>query len=297
METDVIQNGFFVRVERVSNILNAILTFQGITTLLIILVVLALTVFFLQSFYRMRLLVSSASQGKKNMSFVGVLSALSDAFGKLFHNIFILLPIFAGILLILLSVKWVLDITGSINRFVEREKRIHELTVAIKYMEQSEKVFDVRILSVDNGITKLRINYDASDPDDSSVPVVEWRKDLSIEGTDIYFDCIVLNFSYSEITSGRQKNIAIPYRIFSNVVPAAKGIYLHETSAEIPEEDDYGFIPPVYRQRLMQLLTDEAFSRDMGVRSVNGSAVHRYVYTGQRFKVKIENSGGIRFEL
>jgi hypothetical protein len=79
-------------------------------------------------------------------------------------------------------------------------------------------------------------------------------------------------------------------------VSAEKGIYLHETSAEIPEQDDYGFIPPVYRQRLMQLLTDKEFSRDMGVRSVNGSAVHRYVYTDQRFKVKIENSGGIRFE-
>ncbi|MDR3342279.1 MAG: hypothetical protein LBT14_05730 [Treponema sp.] len=286
---------FFNKMDTFSDFLVSIFTVKGIAVCSVLFFGIIAGVFFLQSFYKAHLLVAAASGGQKKMSIGAVVSAILEALGKIAHNFLTLLPILAGIIVALLAITGVMKVIVSINDFVEREKRIHELSVAIKYLEQSEKVLAVRVLSVTNGVTQLRIDYSAADPDNTAVPFAEWRREITIPGTDIFFDCMVLNFTYSEITSGRQKNIAIPYRIFSNVVSAQDGIYLHASAFEIPEEDDYGFIPSVYRERLLQLLTDADFAQNMGVRSVNGSALHRWVNTGDRFSIKIEQTGGIRF--
>jgi hypothetical protein len=258
---------------------------------------LAVIVFFCQSLYRTRLLAAAASAGGKKRRLAGaVLSALVEALGKIITHFFVLLPMLGGIVAAVFLASGIMGAVSSVSEFVERERRIRELTVAIKYLDQSSKVIDVRVLSVTNGRSSLRLSYSAADPADPSVPPVSWKRDMEIQGTDIFFDCMVLNFTYSEVASGRQKNIAVPYRVFSNLVPAREGITLHETAFTIPPDDDFGDIPPVYRDRLRQLLEDEAFARDMGVRSVNGSAPHRRVKAGDRFSVRIEQSGGVRFE-
>ncbi|MDR0411162.1 MAG: hypothetical protein LBH75_04225 [Treponema sp.] len=289
METnqDVI-NGIIV----VSDFLSSLLTVKGLLVFIIIFFAVTTVLFFFQSFYRMRLLVSASSTVKKK-SAGAVFSALFESFGKLAQNFMVLAPILAGIILILVLAGGVLKMTAAVNAFVEREKHIRELSIAVKYLDQSEKAIAVRVDSVSNGITTLRLSYSARSPEDASIPIVDWRKEITIQGVDIYFDCLVLNFTYSQIMSGRQKNIAIPYRIFSNVVPAEEGVSLLDNMMDAAEEDGFGFIPPVYGERLKQLLSDEQFAKDMGVRSVNGSAPHRIVNVGDRFSVRIEQSGGV----
>lgn len=286
------QSDFFQKLESFSNWIASILSFKGIVIIAVVFFGAIAAVLFFQSFYRTSLLAAAASGGEKKFRKSVLFSAIADAVGKLLQNILVLLPILAGIIAALAITAGVMKIVISINDFVEREKRIHELSVAIKYLDQSQKVMNVSVTSIVDGLTRLRITYSASDPD-NAVPPVKWRKDIEIPGNDIFFDCMVLNFTYSEITSGgKQANIAIPYRVFSNIVSANEGRKLNEIT-EIPEEDDYGFIPTVYKERLTQLLTDEKFAKEMGVRSVNGSAPHRIVNAGDKFTVRIEAVGGV----
>ena len=47
---------------------------------------------------------------------------------------------------------------------------------------------------------------------------------VSIPGENIYVDCDVYNFTYSLIEKGEAQNIAVPYRIYSDIVPPEQGI-------------------------------------------------------------------------
>jgi uncharacterized membrane protein len=277
----------------ISDFLSSILTINGLLLFIILFFVITVILFFMQSLYRTRLLVSAANFGSRKSTAGAFFSALFECFEKIIHNFAVLVPILAGIILTLIMTSGILKLTAAVNEFIDREKHISELSIAIKYLEQSEKVLEVKIDSVSDGITTLRLNYTAKNPSDASVPSVEWKKDIAIHGFDIYFDCLVLNFTYSEIAGGRQSNIAIPYRVFSNVVPAEQGVSLLGDMTSMAEEDDFGFIPPIYGERLKQILSDEQVARDMGVRSTNGSAPHRIVRAGDRFSVRIEQSGGV----
>ncbi|MDR0557803.1 MAG: hypothetical protein LBG43_08075 [Treponema sp.] len=251
-------------------------------------------VFFLHTYYKNSLLARSAGK-KKRLPVVFV--SLCEALGKIISNFLILLPILGGIVIAAGVTLGVFKAVSSVNQFIDREKEIKALTIAINYLNQSDKTLDLRVRSVIDGAVTLRLDYKATDPDDSSVPPVEWTKTITIQGTEIHVDCMVFNFSYSEVGAGRQRNIAIPYRVFSNTVAAVDGIALFSED-EIAPEDDYGFIPVVYRERLARLLADADYARDMGVRSVNGSDVWRAnVRTGDRFRIKVEQTGGLTLEM
>ncbi|MDR0645165.1 MAG: hypothetical protein LBG05_09755 [Treponema sp.] len=277
----------------ISDFLSSILTAKRLLFFIVMFFVVMAVLFFLQSFYRLRLLISASPIEKKKNNVGALFSALFEGFEKIMQNFAVLVPILAGIIAALILASGVLKLTIALNEFIEREKRIRELSIAIKYLEQSEKVLAVKVDSVSNGRTMLRLNYTAKNPEDDSIPSVEWKKEIVIQGVDIYFDCLVLNFTYSEITSGRQRNIAIPYRVFSNIVPAEQGVSLLDHMTDVAEEDGFGFIPSIYGERLKQILSDEQFAKDMGVRSANGSAPHRIVNTGDRFSIRIEQSGGV----
>lgn len=251
------------------------------------------TIFFLHTYYKNSLLAHSAGK-KKRLPVVFV--SLGEACGKIISNFLILLPILGGIVVAAGLMLGVFKAVSSINQFIDREKEIQALTIAINYLNQSDKTLDVRIRSVADGAATLRLDYRAFDPNDSSAPPVEWTKTITIQGAEIHFDCMVFNFSYSEVGAGRQRNIAIPYRVFSDKIAPADGVALF-TGDEISPEDDYGFIPVAYRERIARLLTDADYARDMGVRSVNGSDVWRAnVRAGDRFRIKVEQTGGLTLE-
>jgi hypothetical protein len=224
-------------------------------------------------------------------------SIFLESSGKFFSNFFKLLIAPAALVIIFALMAGLTGILRSVNETLVRQKTINELTVAIKYLEQREKFLDVTILSVQDNAVKMEIRYTARDSTDPAVPQVQWRRTEEMAGTDIYFDCLILNFTYSEIGGGRQKNIAIPYRIFSNAVAPLEGKKINEfIAAEIPQEDSFGEIPQNYREILQRLLENrDGFMKESGIRSINGSALHREVRPGERFRLVIEQSGGIRF--
>jgi hypothetical protein len=251
-------------------------------------------VFFLHSYYKNSLLARSA--GKKK-SFPVVFISVYESFGKIAGNFLILLPVLGGIIIAAGVALGISKTVSTINAFIEREKQIKALTIAVNYLNQSDKTLDIWVRSADADGATIKIDYKAVNPSDTSVPPIAWTKTLSIAGTELHFDCVVFNFSFSEIGAGRQRNIAVPYRVFSNKIAAIDGIKLFGEDESLPEEDDYGFIPQIYREQLKKLLTDADFAHEMGVRSVNGSDVWRAnVKIGDHFRIKVEQTGGLTME-
>lgn len=239
----------------------------------------------------------AAGQGFNGLN---VLFTLFDTVSSLFARLLVHLPALALVALVGISVISINETIQRLEQSTAARERIQELQTVLKNLQRSVKVADIRILSTQGDITKMQIDF--YDPAQSSVP--REQRELSIPGTDIYFDTIVLNFDYSEIAAGRRVNIAIPYRIFSNKVAQLDGIPLNAVDGEgIPyifnraEDDVYGISPDAYRERLQELLdlikTEES-ARSAGiVRSVYGSAVHKRVSPGDRLEVRIEQSGGL----
>jgi hypothetical protein len=279
--------------DKLESLSSAILTLdfaaKGFLFIIIAFCIVVFLIFFLYSYFKNSLL--SPSPGKR-----GRIAALSlgEAFGNSVSNVLILLPILGGILVAAGLALGVSKAVAEVNAFITREKEIKALSIAVNYLNQSDKALDVRVKTITADDITLRLDYRASDPNDSSVPPAAWTREITIAGSEIHFDCVVFNFSYSEVGAGRQRNIAIPYRVFSNKVAAADGIVLFDSEDALPAEDDYGFIPSVYREKAARLLTDAEYARDMGIRSVNGSDVWRSrLRAGERFRITVEQTGGL----
>ncbi len=248
--------------------------------------------------------VRSAARAERaasaRLSSSGAFLAAFDAAAGVAGRIVSLLPTLALLAVAALSVAAVGQTVGRLEEAAAAAQRIRELRAVVRNLERSVKVAEVRVLARSRGKTRLSLTF--FDPASPGRRVGE--KELEIAGSDIYFDAVVLNFRYSEIEEGRETNLAIPYRVFSDEVPQAEGIPLGAFDAEgVPyafhraDDDIYGIAPEVYRERLAELMeiakTDAASRKEGIVRSLYGAAVHKRVQVGDALEIRIEATGGL----
>jgi len=228
------------------------------------------------------------------------LSAVSKNFTKIIANGPILL---VSLLLLLLVVGMSKGIDG-INQFTENQKHIKELSTVIKQLDQRYKVAEVTVTERNpkSDTTKLSIRFF----DNSLNQYIDKKQDITLRGGIIYFDAMILNFDYSEITGNEKKNLVLPYRIFTNAIPPNKGVALNlKDEKGVPyiykrnKAEVYGLEIELYNNCLQEFasyLTDEEAARKAGIRNFNGgNAVHTFtqVKTGQKFTVWVEQTGGL----
>ncbi|AEJ19622.1 hypothetical protein [Gracilinema caldarium] len=224
----------------------------------------------------------------------------TEALGRLFASLAANLPVLLIAAVLSVSVVAIGETIRKVEASIEAASRIKELQTVLRNLERSLKIAEIRVLSTQNDRTTFEITY--FDPENQN-SIAETRT-ISIDGRDIYIDAIVLNFDYSEIAAGRRVNIAIPYRVFSDQVPQINGISLGGIDSKgIPymfhraDEDIYGIAPEVYRERLkelVQLISSDTSARPAGiVRSLYGSALHKRVNTGDRYELRVEQTGGL----
>ncbi len=225
---------------------------------------------------------------------------VSKNLGKIITNLPTLL---ISLLLLILVVAISKGIEG-INQFVQNRERIQELKTVLKQLDKRYKVAEMEIIDRnykgDSTTLQLRF-YDASLDD-----YIEQKQEISLPGSIIYFDAMILNFEYSEIAENDKQNLVIPYRIFSNklaqndAVPLKlkddKGVpYIYKRN----NKEVYGIDLRKYNnyiEEFSSFLTDEDAARAAGIRNFNGgNAVHtgRPVRKGQKFIIWVEQTGGI----
>lgn len=216
-------------------------------------------------------------------------------FGRIISN----LPVLLSIIVIFLLIVGTAGLFKEFDEFMINEKKIREMRTVLKHLDRRYKVADIKVMEQDSQTTTVRLSF----YDYAHLGTDFITQDVNIRGKEIYFDSLVLNFEYSEISEGNVINIAIPYRIFSEEVPQAKGIRLEMADdSGIPlvfrrsKEEIYGMNEERYTTRLKEILTfltDKKAAREAGVRSIYGNAVHKRVYKGDFLSIWIEQTGGL----
>lgn len=210
------------------------------------------------------------------------------------------LPTVAIVLVGAVLLVGVADSVRKIDAISADRARISELSAVVRNLERRYRVADVRVLAADGKTARISLAfYGTLDPGKP-----ERTQDVTIQGTELYVDALVLDFAYSEIEAGRRVNLVLPYRVFGDRETAADGAELALRDEEgVPllyrrsESEIYGMDPARYDERLeelMDILSDEGERRRAGiVRSVFGAAIRRRIQAGDAFTIWSEQTGGL----
>ncbi len=210
------------------------------------------------------------------------------------------IPLLLGVAAVLTLVVALSGTVAKLDEFLTLRQKIQEYTLVLKHLEGRHKVARVECVGQADGKTTLAIAYF----DQNGKPVPGAKERVEIGGTDIYIDALVVNFAYSGIESGEQRNLAVPYRVFSEKVAQRDGVPLKTASSsgvpyflERGAHQVYGLDKPVFDARLTELVRlagDAEAARKAGlVRSLYGNAVHRVVAAGDAFFIWVEQTGGL----
>ncbi len=243
-----------------------------------------------------RLLAEAAGRPCKPAEAFGVALA---RLGSLALSFATRLSLLAGLALALVATIAAADSLRRLDEYVANRERIAELTATVRNLERRRRVADVSVLASSGGRFVAEFTYYAGDG--TRIPQAQR---VELRGRELYVDAVVCSFAYSEIASGRESNLALPYRAFSDEVPAAEGeslALLDELGVprmyRLPDAELYGIAPGKFAARLQDVaafLRDEAAARAAGVvRSLQGVAVHRPARPGERFTIWVEATGGI----
>ncbi|MBR1912975.1 MAG: hypothetical protein IJ828_11555 [Treponema sp.] len=187
----------------------------------------------------------------------------------------------------------------SVNRYFENERRIKELKAVIKNMERQQNLGKIQVVSRTEDSVTYKVTVFTGYKEEAAT------EEITLPGKEFYFDCLVINFDYSQISSGTTDNIAYPYRIWSEQLSPEKAHYLTATfidgTEQVPipyllQDDVYGIAPGTYLSRIKELfsiINDKEQSRQFGIRSTNGAAIHITPKDNEIYTIKVENTGGL----
>ena len=204
----------------------------------------------------------------------------------------------------------------QVKAFFEKMQTVMELQGIISNLKGSAPIVQLQLVEAEmekstafasatvkaDGLKTFKVAYY-----NASGEIEEYEASLvSIRGKSIYIDCDVYNFTNSLIEKGEAQNIAIPYRIYSDVVAPEDGIILNVhnkngipytilQTSELGNEDFYK-LEAERLTKLMNIISDPEKAQELGIiRSRQKAAVANYnnMKLGTRYIVQVENNGGI----
>ncbi len=276
-------------------------TTVGISSLLIFLLLYIALAFYDELVPRKLAYKSIGSYGVNRVPFLEKLYIFIKVIANTFFRVISNVPNLLFVSIFLILIVSLSSGISTIDEFVKNQQRIKELKSIVKQLDKRYKVAEIKVNDYDfqNDKTNLEIKfYDYAKQGFSNK-----KQTISIEGNDIYFDAIVLNFEYSEISTGKAKNIVLPYKVFSNKVSQNDGIELNlKDENGIPlifkrnENEIYGMEVEKFEKRtkeIMTYITDNKKAKLAGIRSVYGNAVHKRLRKGETIIIWVEQTGGL----
>ena len=272
--------------------------------LIIILSILLLyLIFTIGNTIRVRKLLHRGGSGRVVVPFGELLYIVGSEISKLFAKIISNIPVLLGIILFFTAIVGMSASFKTFDNFMKNQQRIKELKIVVRHLDKRYKVAKLEILNIDeiNNETTLRVHFFDYEKDD----YISETQEISIEGQQIYFMAYVLNFDYSEIETGTKKNIVIPNKIFSELVPSDKGYTLNiKDSIGVPyifhraEKDVFGLTIETYNERIKEIssfIEDKDKAREAGIRSFWGNFVHydKKLRKGMKIIIWVEQTGGL----
>lgn len=213
-------------------------------------------------------------------------------------------PVAAVLLVTAVGINSLFLSVNRVTRIADNLKRIKELGIMVRNLSRSEDVARITLLDRQVGVApgdiEKRYRVEILSEDGAVVS----SQEVTLKGNRIAIDSITVNFEYSEIESGRRQNIAYPYRVYSELMKPDEAVPLScmFNDEELPviyclEADSiYGMTEDVFFRRLKELfaiLKDEDLSREMGIRSANGTVNHFVMNPGDVYNISVEATGGL----
>ena len=288
--------------EPVSNFILFLFTTK--TGLIILLSILLLYLIFTTgNAIKVRKLIHRGGTSRVVVPFGEILYIIGSEITKLFAKILSNIPILLGIILFFTAIVGMSASFKTFDNFMANQQRIKELKTVVKHLDKRYKVAKLEILNIDevNNKTTLKVHFFDYEKD---IYIPE-TQEIIIDGQQIYFMAYVLNFDYSEIETGTKKNIVIPSKIFSEVVPSENGYMLNiKDTAGVPyifhraEKDVFGLTLETYNERIKEIssfITDKDKAREAGIRSFWGNFVHydKKLRKGMKIIIWVEQTGGL----
>ena len=237
-------------------------------------------------------------------SFGHICFVVFDSLQEFLARLIKYVPVIALIFVSMLGLNTVFVSVGSLRKTLDNMQRIKELGVMVKNLSRSEDIARITMLNQEvwgnsaNVEKTYKIEILSEDGETISSQQVKLR------GNQIAIDSIAVNFEYSEIETGKNQNIAYPYRIYSEYMKPDEGIPLtcmfNEENLPViyclESEEIYGLDKDTFFERLKELFSiikDENLSREMGIRSTNGVVNHFSMTEGEVCTISVEATGGL----
>ena len=117
---------------------------------------------------------------------------------------------------------------------------------------------------------------------------------------------MVINFDYSEIGAGKQRNLAFPYRIFSNEI-SPKNATILDSMFTLGNPDEFiengvesmlGLARDTFRKRakeFIEIVKDPIKSQELGIRVAYGNTITipANAQKNNEYAIYIEGTGGL----
>nr|WP_318680595.1 hypothetical protein [uncultured Treponema sp.] len=234
-------------------------------------------------------------------------------FGKLLlggfsKSITMIIEKLPGILIIAIAITGVSMASAFFNQFTtiwEQEKRIKELNTYVQNLSNSE---DIAIITVkDRNVVANQIysTYVIEVIDNITGEVVT-EEEIRLSSKELKLDSLVINFDYSDIETGKNKNVAFPYKIFSEKLAPDNGIKLKtifslddiDDILELEADSAYGLTRDAFIKRAKEfiaIIKDPVKSREMGIKSSYGQTISipSNAKPGDKYFVRITGVGGL----
>jgi hypothetical protein len=228
-----------------------------------------------------------------------ILEELSKLFSKILSNLTVLVVV----LFLMLAIVGLSATLSTVDNFISNQQQIKELKLVVKNLNQRYKVAKVEVIDYDwrTDSTFMKVSFF----DYAQNGYLPDEQEIALPGHEIYFLTYVMNFDYTMIESGQERNIALPYLIFSEKQKQEDGIKLNvKDSTGMPfvftrqSDDLYGLTMETYNERMLEILSymnDEDKAREAGIRSFYATAPSfvKALSKGQTFIIWIEQTGGL----
>jgi hypothetical protein len=215
------------------------------------------------------------------------------------------LPALIIILVTITGFSFIIDIGKSFYSIYENQQRIKELTVFAKNLGSNSKIAQIKVCDKEVNDNGEYGTYEIYIYDGITGDVIS-EKTYQLQGSDLRLDSMVINFDYSEIGAGKQRNLAFPYRIFSNEI-SPKNATILDSMFTLGNPDEFiengvegmlGLSRDTFRKRakeFIEIVKDPIKSQELGIRVAYGNTITipANAQKGDEYVIYIEGTGGL----
>lgn len=212
-------------------------------------------------------------------------------------GVFQKIPMIALTLLILFFCERLLNFTVEIHEIAENQKKIQELTAVVKNLSRIERVARLQLQSFDEMSLTMKVRLSLLKHSGK-----EFQNQIFyLKGRELWIDSLSINFDYLFIEKGEAKNIAIPYALYTEKIPPKEALPIQNLFDEkgVPslfrfEADQiFGIEVDRYDARLSEIFSSPQKMKAIGVRSIQGNALHLVPQVGAIYELRSLGTGGL----